>query len=52
MIDFIIGLLLIIVAVLGVSVFMILITPFLIPMLCLVGLVTLFSLIIDLIMPS
>ena len=49
MVDFIIGLLLIIVVILGVSVFMIIIAPFLIPILCLVGLVTLASLIIDLI---
>ena len=51
MIDFVIGLLILLVSILSVAFIMILITPFLIPILLCVGVITLISLIIDLIMP-
>ena len=49
MIDFVIGLLILLVSILAVAFIMILITPFLIPIFFCIGVIALISLIIDLI---
>jgi hypothetical protein len=51
MIDFVIGLLILLVSILSIAFIMILITPFLIPIFFWIGIIALISLIIDLIMP-
>ena len=49
MIDFVIGLLVLLVSILSVAFIMILITPFLIPIFLCIGIIALISLVIDLI---